>query len=272
MAAQYKTIHPVKYYRDFLAHDLRPDGRSPDKTRNVTVNVNSISTADGSSTVRIGNTTVICGIKAELGKPKPDEPECGFMVPNVELPPLCSPLFRPGPPSEEAQAMTCFVSQATSDMVDLKELCVSTDNLAWVLHIDMICLDYDGCVQDACLIALSAALRTVKLPKVEYDAETKLPSVSLDERADLHVKSSPVSTSFAVFDDEIILSDPTGEEENLSSAKLSVVTDGEVILSVHKPGGSALSETQLQDCISVAKDRANLVNELINVALSSVDR
>ena len=92
--------------------------------------------------------------------PKAEEPECGFIVPNVELPPLCSPLFRPGPPSEEAQGMTCFVAEATSEMIDLKELCVSVDNLVWVLHADMICLDYDGCVQDAAVIALSAALQT----------------------------------------------------------------------------------------------------------------
>lgn len=82
------------------------------------------------------------------------------MVPNVELPPLCSPLFRPGPPSEQAQAATCFVAKATSEMIDLKQLCISSDNLVWVLHIDMICLDSDGCVQDACVVALSAALRS----------------------------------------------------------------------------------------------------------------
>ncbi|XP_034241069.1 exosome complex component RRP43-like [Thrips palmi] len=272
MAAQYKSIHPVKYYRDFLAQDVRPDGRTPDKTRTVTVNANSISTSDGSATVRIGNTTVICGIKAELGKPKADEPESGFVVPNVELPPLCSPCFRPGPPSEEAQVMTCFVAKATSGMVDLKQLGISLDNLAWVLHIDMICLDYDGCVQDACVIALSTALRTVKLPKVDYDEDTKTPTVHLNQRTSVDVKSSPVSTSFAVFDEEIILSDPTAEEESLSSARLTVVTDGKSIFSVHKPGGSTLTEVQLQDCISIAKERANLVNEMIRVAVGSVKR
>lgn len=272
MAAQYKSIHPVKYYRDFLAQDVRPDGRTPDQTRTVTVNGNSISTADGSATVRIGNTTVICGVKAELGKPKADEPDSGFMVPNVELPPLCSPRFRPGPPSEEAQVMTCFVAKATTGMIDLKQLCVSLDNLAWVLHIDMICLDYDGCVEDACVIALSTALRTVTLPKVNYDEDTKTPSVHLDERTNLEVKTFPVSTSFAVFDEKIILSDPTAEEESVSSARLSVVTDGQSIFSVHKPGGSTLTEEQLQTCLSIAKERANLVNEMVNVAVGSLKR
>lgn len=62
-----RVIHPVKYYRDFLNHDLRPDGRELDQFRPVVINVDSIGTADGSSIVKIGNTTVVCGIKAVSG-------------------------------------------------------------------------------------------------------------------------------------------------------------------------------------------------------------
>lgn len=32
-----------------------------------------------------------------------------MLVPNVELPALCSPEFRPGPPSEKAQVLSQFV-------------------------------------------------------------------------------------------------------------------------------------------------------------------
>lgn len=31
-----------------------------------------------------------------------------FPVPNIDLPPLCSPHFRPGPPSEQAQILNQF--------------------------------------------------------------------------------------------------------------------------------------------------------------------
>lgn len=54
----------MKYYRDFLNHDLRPDGRELDQFRPVVINVDSITSADGSAIVKIGNTTVVCGIKA----------------------------------------------------------------------------------------------------------------------------------------------------------------------------------------------------------------
>lgn len=91
-----------------------------------------ITTADGSSMVRIGNTTVICGIKAEVSEPNVNFPKEGylgkniflrnsysctlnfllfiplmyFIVPNVDLSPICSPRFKPGPPSEQAQVLS----------------------------------------------------------------------------------------------------------------------------------------------------------------------
>ena len=39
----------------------------------------SISTADGSALVRLGNTTVVCGVKAEIAEPELDLPDNGFI-------------------------------------------------------------------------------------------------------------------------------------------------------------------------------------------------
>ncbi|EIE82547.1 hypothetical protein RO3G_07252 [Rhizopus delemar RA 99-880] len=61
--------------------------------------------------VRLGGTTVVCGIKAEVSEPKVDTPNQGFLVPNVELPPLCSSKFKAGPPSEKAQVLSEFIHQ-----------------------------------------------------------------------------------------------------------------------------------------------------------------
>lgn len=61
-------IDPQKYYRDVLAHEIRPDGRSLNEFRPMSINVKSLSNADGSAIVKIGNTTVVCGIKAVNNK------------------------------------------------------------------------------------------------------------------------------------------------------------------------------------------------------------
>jgi exosome complex RNA-binding protein Rrp42 (RNase PH superfamily) len=39
----------------------------------------SISTADGSALVRLGDTTIVCGVKAEIAEPDLDRPDEGFL-------------------------------------------------------------------------------------------------------------------------------------------------------------------------------------------------
>ena len=57
----------------------------------------------------------------------------GFLVPNVELPPICHSQFRPGPPSEQAQTASNFLRQVidNSRLVNLEDLCVKPGKLAW---------------------------------------------------------------------------------------------------------------------------------------------
>ena len=44
-----------------------------------TKSVGSISTAEGSALVRLGDTTVVCGVKAEIALPALDAPNLGFL-------------------------------------------------------------------------------------------------------------------------------------------------------------------------------------------------
>lgn len=265
----YKSVHPLKYYQDYLAHSVRPDGRGLSKFRNVSININSINTADGSAIVRIGNSCAVCGFKAELGPPKSECPEDGFLLINVDLPPLCSSQFRPGPPSEKAQVLTAYINDIVgkSRVIDLKSLCIYVDKLVWTLHCDIICTNYDGAVIDACFSSFIAALQNVTLPKVEYNSEINTTSVDESCRIPLNILCKPVSTSFAVFDEDTILADPCAEEESLSLGLLTVVVAGDELCSIHKPGGAVLSDIQIQKCISEAKARAKWVNNVITSAL-----
>ncbi|XP_011501470.1 PREDICTED: exosome complex component RRP43-like isoform X2 [Ceratosolen solmsi marchali] len=202
MESQYKTIHPAKYLRDHFASNIRPDGREFMSFRPVSVCVGSITKADGSALVKIGNTTVVCGIKAELACPKAESPDCGFIVPNVELAPLSSPKFRPGPPSEESQCISKLIEKIliNSEAIDLKSLCIHKDKLAWVLYCDIISLDYDGSVIDACTTSLMAALKILTLPTVDYTPETG--SIKIDKKNRIHIplKQLAICTTFAIFD------------------------------------------------------------------------
>ena len=98
----------------------------------------------------------------ELTVPNAERPNEGFVIPNVELPPLCSPQFKTGPPGDTAQVCSQFLADVlqNSKCVNLESLCVVTDKVAWVLYCDLVCLDYDGSVLDACVAALVASLST----------------------------------------------------------------------------------------------------------------
>uniref|UniRef100_A0A8C5GT52 Exosome complex component RRP43 n=1 Tax=Gouania willdenowi TaxID=441366 RepID=A0A8C5GT52_GOUWI len=273
MAAGFKTAEPLEYHRSFLKENCRPDGRDLSEFRTTTLNIGSISTADGSALVKIGNTTIICGIKAELANPTVESPDKGYIVPNVDLPPLCSSRFRSGPPSEQAQAASQFMADIieSSEVIRAEDLCIDRGKLCWVLYCDMMCLDYDGNILDACIIALMAALKNTQLPEVTINKETSAPEVKLEKKHGLTIQKHPVGSSFSVFDDSILIVDPTAEEEILSTAQLTVVTDEEGRLcSAHKPGGTSLSGEKLQECISRATARQKEIQKLIDKVLHSV--
>lgn len=48
----------------FQSQEVRPDGRELLQFRPVSVNIGTVTTAEGSAIARVGNTTVVCGIKA----------------------------------------------------------------------------------------------------------------------------------------------------------------------------------------------------------------
>nr|XP_015823820.2 exosome complex component RRP43 [Nothobranchius furzeri] len=273
MAAGFKTAEPLEYHRSFLKENCRPDGRELSEFRSTTLNIGSISTADGSALVKLGNTTIICGIKAELTNPTVDAPGKGYIVPNVDLPPLCSSRFRPGPPGEQAQAASQFIADIieSSEVIKKEDLCIGRGKLCWVLYCDIMCLDYDGNILDACVVALLAALKTTQLPEVTINKETSAPEVNFEKKHKLSIHRHPVSVSFCIFDDSILIVDPTAEEESLSTARLTVVMDEEdQLCSLHKPGGTPLSGEKLQECIKRATARKGEIHKLIEKVIKSM--
>lgn len=77
---------------------------------------------------------------------------------------MCSSKYRPGPPSDHAQITSNLVSDIVinSKCVNLKDLCIVPDKLVWVVYCDMVCIDNDGSLVDACIMTLMASLKTCK--------------------------------------------------------------------------------------------------------------
>ncbi|XP_047988983.1 exosome complex component RRP43-like [Leguminivora glycinivorella] len=277
MAEIYKLIHPVKHFNDYISRDIRPDGRKFQEQRNLKLNVDSLKTADASAVVKCGNTTVVCGIKLELAIPKAEEPDVGYVITNVELPPLCSSKYRPGPPSDHAQITSNLVSDIfiNSTCVDLKDLCIVPDKLAWVLYCDMVCLDNDGSLVDACIMTLIASLKTLSLPHVIYDQETEDFTVDTTVTKPLKVHGMPVATSFAVYQSNqsnVILTDPSSYEEDMCGgigSNLIVCYNNGTLCGVQKLGGRNLSKDIQEDALKIARQRSKLVEEVITTCIQN---
>ncbi|KAG1722690.1 ribosomal protein S5 domain 2-type protein [Suillus paluster] len=260
----FQRLHPRVYLERFIAEKIRPDGRTFDEWRNVSVNVGSISTADGSALVRMGDTTIVCGVKAEIAEPELDRPDQGFLVPNIDLPAICSPKFKPGPPTEEAQVLSDRLNEAlvASGALSLDSLCIHPGKAVWTLYVDCTCINYDGNAFDAALVAMLGALRNTTLPKATYDDETGRTTCSRKTRSPLLLNRNFASTSFGVLDKSHVLSDPTAFEEPLMDVTLTVIVDerGELISTMES--GGAISEETLLQCISRAKERALQLQKL----------
>lgn len=216
------------------AEPIRPSGRRPDEFRTPSINTGSLTHSNGSAVVRLGDTSVVCGVRAELllasniprpssdNAPQEDAIESlGLLVPNVELSTGCSPAHLPGnPPSGSAQSLSWRIHTLlhSADILDPETLTIRyTPPLAaeddseessepivkayWTLYIDILCISLDGNCFDAAWIAVMAALGSTSLPKAWWhpDQETIVCSPSKAELSQVQLKCLPIAASFAVF-------------------------------------------------------------------------
>lgn len=275
--AAFQKLQPEEYLKQHYNEGLRPDGRKGlHSLRPVSISVGSITSADGSAVVKQGDTIVVCGIKLEIASPKTENPNEGFIVPNLALSPICHSQFRPGPPSDLAQTASHFLHESiiNSGILSTKDLCILEGKYVWTIYADLTCLNFAGNILDTSLKALIAALKSVKLPQTQLIAkseeEEKVLKINIEApKTALKIGSVPTSISIAVFDDNLLL-DPTDEEEDHANAVVTVVlTQTNELCHVHKPGGIGISPEKLQQCISLAKKNAKTVQKLIDSAASS---
>jgi len=264
-ALTFQRLHPRTYLERFLQEDVRPDGRAFGGWRDVSMNVGSISTADGSALVRLGDTTVVCGVKAEIAEPDIDHPSDGFLVPNLDLSAGCSPRFKPGLPGEEAQVLSHRLNEilSLSQVLPLSSLCIHEGKAVWVLYVDATCINYDGNAFDATLIAMVAALKNTRLPKASFDEESGKTTCTRRVMTPLVISRSPISMSFGIFDSMYLLADPTSFEEPMLDTVISIIIDDDgELMSVNQLGlGVAGSQDVLSDCIAAAKNRCGALRK-----------
>jgi exosome complex component RRP43 len=77
--AAFKRLYPSEYHRRFLQEGLRADGRALLGLRRTAVAPRAVESAEGSAIARVGNTTVVCGVKLEVGVPQAGQASWGSL-------------------------------------------------------------------------------------------------------------------------------------------------------------------------------------------------
>jgi len=237
-----------------LEKGKRSDGRTLNEFRDISIETGTIATAEGSARVRLGNTEVIVGIKMDVGEPFPDTPAKGVLTTNIELIPMAFESFESGPPSAEAIELSRVVDRGIreSQMIDLDALCIEKEKEVWVLYIDVYALDYDGNLFDASSIGAVAALKNTTVPASRYGKgdDFRLP-----------LRSLPISCTTVKVGNYLLL-DPTLEEEDVSTSRLTVATDenGD-IRAMQKGGTGAFTYEEVKRVIAASVEASKKIRE-----------
>jgi exosome complex component RRP43 len=210
-----------------LAHDFRKPG----------INTSSLTHANGSAVVRLGNTSVVCGVRAEILKEEDASGSNAFssdneddseeidvlrlVVSNVELSTGSTPNHIPGnAPSTFAQSLitrmrSLMLSTRLLRASDLRIQYTPSSNPEdpdaepvtevkgwWVLYIDVFFISIDGSAFDAAWISLLSALQDTRIPRAFYDEEFEgiLCSDDPKDAKSLDLRGLPVPATFAVFE------------------------------------------------------------------------
>ncbi len=259
-----------------LANDgKRVDDRKFDEYRPIKIETGIISKAEGSARVKIGNTQVVAGIKMGIGEPYPDSPDKGVMITAAELIPLASPDFESGPPRENAIELARVVDRGIreSEVIGLDKLCIESGERIWLVFIDIHIIDFDGNLFDAASLAALAALfdATVPIERLRPALEKlqeKFPSIKsyLEEHPkdyQLPMNEPPISCTSVKFNDVIVL-DPSLDEEEIAEARLTVATDeNKGIRAMQKGLNGVFTVDEIKNIIKTSVDNSAKIRRML---------
>lgn len=243
------------YIYNLMVKGKRQDGRGFKDFRDIKLETNVIAKAEGSAKVTLGSTQVLVGVKLQTGTPFPDSQDEGVIITNLELNPIASPEFEPGPPREEAIEMARVVDRGIreSGAIDIKKLCITLGESVWIVFIDVHILNDDGNLIDASCLASIAALMTTMVPNSQQ---------GLGEDVPLPMKELPVGITLAKIGSKLMI-DPSLDEEAVCETKLTVVSssDGSVA-GMQKMGSVPFTEAEVLEAIDMAREKAAELREL----------
>ncbi|MGV9170461.1 MAG: exosome complex protein Rrp42 [Promethearchaeia archaeon] len=255
-----------------LDNGKRVDGRKFDEYRPIEIELDPIAEkAEGSAIVRMGETTVIAGVKMILGEPYSDKPADGVTMVTAEMTPIASPMFEPGPPREDAIELARVVDRGVreSETVDTSALCIEPGKKVFLVFCDVYPLEYDGNLFDASSLAVNAALK-----RTEYEDYTweDGKAVATGEKKKLPLNNMALELTVANIGPHMVI-DPVLKEEFVMDSRLTMAIDkNNHFAAIQKGGGiGPITLDQIDRAMGMALDRVEDLRDVLNATLEEVE-
>ncbi len=241
----------------------RIDGRDFEDFREVKIEYDISDNAEGSASVKLGNTEVYVGVKVGLGKTYDDTPDQGNLIVNAEVTPMAGEEYEPGPPQDWEVALARVIDRGIreSRCIDTKKLVITEGEKAWEVFVDVYVINDDGNAMDAGGIGAIAALKKSMIPA--YDEENEKIDKEGEKKEKMPILATPIPITFAKVG-EVILADPKKEEESASSATLTITVDEQDrIVSMQRQGVEGFSQKEIEKCLKTAIKKSKGIRKLL---------
>ena len=242
------------YVYDLIESGKRIDGRGFHDYREISVERDEITKAEGSALVKLGDTVVLVGVKLETGEPFSDAPNKGIIMTNAELRPGASPDFETGPPGEESIELARVVDRGIrgSEAIDLEKLCIVEGEKVWMTFIDIHALDNDGNLVDAAALGAIVSLSNTRIPNERYE---------LTGEDKLLLRDTPVAVTMIKIGENILV-DPNLYEEAAAMCRLTVISNADGTLSgIQKSGRGGLKEEEIAEMVEIGIEKAGEIRK-----------
>jgi len=254
-----------------LKRGERIDGRGLEDYRKINVILDPIPKAEGSALVKLGNTTVLTGIKLEIEPPFKDRPSEGVLQVHAEFVPLAAPTFEPGPPDEDAVEVARVIDRSLREprVVKLEDLVIVPGKYVWAVYNDLYLLDHDGNIIDAGMLSTILALNRTTLYEAGIDSEGRVVVNKSVRAKPLPININVVTVTIGIYEDYLLV-DPCLDEELLLDSKITFAVDERGrITGLQRTGMKGLKSGLFDRVLDLALKKASELHDFIRKVLNN---
>ncbi|CAH8871903.1 unnamed protein product [Trichobilharzia szidati] len=271
---------------EMLVNNYRLDGRSLSEYREISFRFpqGKDREVSGCCVVKIGATSVMAQVSAEVIEPKHFRPSQGMLFVHFDasILKLCKTVYHKQKRDDEGRRLSAVLQTLLRDCIDLDSLCIVAWERVFAIRVELRALSYDGNLGDCGALAAVAALAAFRRPDVFVDDMGKV-SVDFEAkfrpRVPLSVRRIPVLVTLGLSNDaKVALVDPTAREEFiLNGGRIMLgLTSSSEICCLYTTGLSVpIKCSSLSKCIRLANTKAKclvpLLNEIREISQSMLD-